>query len=242
MRYLLLCCLLLLFSCTPKETVLSGKDIITRSIQKHDPKKQWATAKIKIRTQEPRLQTPTRYSIVKLDNATGAFSLHRNRDHYISNHLIDSVGNAVTFLDHKIVTDTTLIKKYRLEPKRNSRYRRYFQSFTGFPMSLQIEKFEKLDSIGNTTETVFNNIDSYKVTVALKEPMFSKHMNVYFAKKDFRMIGIDMISLEEPTKGERIYFEGSIQIQSFTLARYKHWHDLSSGEYLGSDIIVKEIK
>lgn len=241
MRYLLLYCLLFLFSCTPKDTVLSGKDIIAKSIQKHDPKNQWSSLNIHIRTQEPRINFPTRYSIVKLNNETGAFSLKRDRENSVSTHIIDDKGNPITYLDNNITTDTTLIKNYRLDPNRNFTYRRYYQSFTGLPMSLNIKKFEILDSISNATETIFNNIASYKVSVELNKAMFSKLMNLYFSKKDYTLIGVEMVSSESPDKGERLYFEGSFTIGDVTIPRYKHWHDFS-GEYLGSDIIVKELK
>jgi hypothetical protein len=228
---------MLFFSCSPKKE-LSGEDIITKSIQKHDPKNKWSTTEFNIRTQEPRVQNPSRYSIVKLNNRTGAFSLHRNRDHFVSNHLIDSTGNAITFLDGNRITDSLLIKKYRLDPSRNFGYRRYYQSLMGLPMSLHVEK---LDSIGVVSEVLFNNIECYKVPVILTKPMFAKHWNLFFSRNDFSMIGLEMVFPNDPNKGERLFFEGNITLKGITFPRYKHWHELS-GEYAGSDIIVKELK
>lgn len=238
MRYILLCFVLALASCGTNETNLSGKDIIAKSIQKHDPDSKWSTAEIHLRIQEPRLQNPVRYSEVTLNNTNGAFSLHRNREDHVSNHVIDKDGNAITYLDGEIITDTLLIKKYRLDPSRNFVYRRYYQSLMALPMSLHIEK---LDSIGNTSQVTFNNIESYKVPIELGKPMFSKHWNLYFSKDDFSMIGIEMIFPDDPNKGERLYFEGSIDLNGVSIPRYKHWHELS-GAYAGSDIIVKELK
>lgn len=238
MRLTTLFCLLLLWGCNSKKQNFTGKNIISKSIQKHDPNNEWPTADIHLRIQEPRIQNPVRYSEIKLNNATGVFSLLRNREKAVSNHLIDASGNASTLLDGKIITDTTLIKKYRLDPKRNFGYRRFYQSLMGLPMSLHIEK---LDSIGKVSETVFNNIESYKVPVELAKPMFSKHWNLYFSKDDFSMIGLEMVFPNNPNKGERLFFDGTISIKGITIPRYKHWHELS-GEYSGSDIIIKELK
>lgn len=238
MRYLFLCFIVLLASCNSNNNDLSGQQIIEKSIQKHDPYSKWATAEVHLRIQEPRLQNPVRYSEITLDNKNGAFSLHRNREDHVSNHVIDDNGNTITYLDGNIVTDTLLIKKYRLEPSRNKSYRRFYQSLMGLPMSLGIEK---LDSVGGVSQVVFNSIESYKVPVELEKPMFSKHWNLYFSKDDFSMIGIEMIFPEDPNKGERLFFEGSIDLDGVTIPRYKHWHELS-GEYAGSDIIVKSLK
>jgi len=192
---------------------------------------------LNLRIQEPRLQNPVRYSVVKLNNKTGAFSLHRNRDNHVSNHIIDNQGNASTFLDGNVITDTLVIKKYRLDPSRNFGYRRFYQSLMGLPMSLHIEK---LDSIGDVSEVVFNGLQSYKVPVVLEKAMFSKHWNLYFSQNDFSMIGLEMVFPDDLKKGERLLFEGNINLKGINIPRYKHWHELS-GEYSGSDIIVKEI-
>lgn len=237
MRYILLCSILFLWSCNSQDQKLSGESIIKKSIQKHDPNNLWPDVRLNLRIQEPRIQNPVRYSIIELNNANDAFSLHRNRDEHVSNHIIDSEGNATTLLDGKIVTDTTLIKKYRLDPSRNFGYRRFYQSLMGLPMSLHIEK---LDSIGDVSQVVFNSIQSYKVPVELEKSMFSKHWNLYFSTLDFSMIGLEMVFPDDPTKGERLLFEGSVNLKGINIPRYKHWHELS-GQYSGSDIIVKEL-
>lgn len=238
MRYIILCFILVLASCASNETDLSGKEIIAKSIEKHDPNGKWPTTELHFRIQEPRLQNPVRYSDVALNNKNGAFSLFRNREDHVSNHIIDNKGDAITYLDGKIITDTLLIKKYRLEPSRNTGYRRFYQLLMGLPMSLHIEK---LDSVGNVSRVLFNSVDSYKVPIILEKPMFSKYWNLYFAKDDFSMIGMEMIFPDDPSKGERLFFDGSIDLDGIIIPRHKHWHELS-GAYSGSDIIVKNLK
>ncbi len=238
MRYLVLCFILVLASCASNETNPSGKDIIAKSILKHDPDSKWPTAELHLRIQEPRLYNPVRYSDVTLNNKNGAFSLYRNREDHVSNHIIDNEGTAITYLDGEIISDTLLIKKYRLEPSRNTGYRRFYQLLMGLPMSLHLEK---LDSIGDASQVLFNSVDSYKVPIALEKPMFSKHWNLYFSKADFSMIGIEMIFPDDLSKGERLFFDGSIDLDGIIIPRHKHWHELS-GAYSGSDIIVKDLK
>lgn len=237
MKYLSFFFLLILFNCTEK-SVLTNTEILEKGIKKHDPKNEWKTAKINVHIQEPRIKKPERYSIVKLNNQTGSFELQRNRDTSISKHNIDENGISKTLLDDKISTDSLLIQKYRLDPKRNFGYKRFYQILLGLPMSLQDEKITLID---NVEEIIFNDKNAYKLSVELKKPMFSKNWNLYFSVDDFTLLGIEMVFLDDKTKGERLFFDSEIKIGEMILPRMRHWHKLDN-TYSGSDVILEEIK
>ncbi|MCF2874807.1 MULTISPECIES: DUF6503 family protein [unclassified Tenacibaculum] len=222
-------------ACGTKETKLEGKLLIEKSNQFHDKNEKWSNAVLKIHIQEPRVGNYKRYSVVSLDNKNNTFELQRNRDHHISTHKVTHKGN-LTLLNDSIVTDSILIKKYRLEPNRNGRYHRFYKVLLGLPMSLKNETFV----IGKAEKATFNNKESYIVPIELKEPLFSKNWNLYFSLKDYKMIGLEMIFPNEPTKGERLIFEGTFQIDDMILTRIRHWRELNN-EYAGSDIIVDSI-
>ena len=76
MKYLLSFFLLIFFGCAEKPT-LTNNDILEKGIHKHDPNKKWKSAKINVRIQEPRVQNPKRYSIVKLNNENGSLQCFR---------------------------------------------------------------------------------------------------------------------------------------------------------------------
>lgn len=237
MRIIAVVCSLFLLSCAPKKEPLSAEEIIEKSIQFHDANKQWNSVNFSAHLQEPRVGNPKRFSVITLNNQDNSFELKRNRDHHISTHKVDKNGDASTLLDDAIVTDSILIKKYRLEPERNINYHRFYKVMLGLPMSLS----ENIQEVKGIEEVAFNNQEAYKIEVELKEPLFSKNWYVFFSQKECKVLGIEIFFPNDSNKGERLVFEGEFAINEIKIARMKHWYDLNN-EYLGSDIIISELK
>ena len=236
-------CLLLLIiltaSCqtnnnTPK--VLNGAELIQKSIEVHDPNNNWQDLVLNIRTQEPRVGNPGRFSEVKLNNKTGAFEMIRNREQHLSKHIIDENGNATTLLDNSDSYPDSLIAKYRLQPERNQRYRNFYQTMYRLPMSL------KIDTIFSAEEAMFNNTSCYKISLQLEEEVFSKYWDIFLEKDSYIYKGMEITFPDEPEKGERLYFNGEAIIDGVKIPRTRHWHELSDDAYMGSDILVKELE
>lgn len=230
--------ILIFLSCSvdQKEKSLDGKEIINKSIINHDPSGNWSELKLSIHIQEPRLNNPLRYSIIKLNNRDNSFELIRNRGNSLSKHVIDENGISKVYLDDSEEIAKDLVEKYRLNPERNERYRSFYKMMYGLPMSLNEEIIHEVGSVGNST---YNNVDCYKIPIKLKEEMFSKDWIIYISKDNFDFKGMEIIFQDDKTKGERLYFDGSILINGIKIPRVRHWHELDD-RYSGSDIIVKE--
>jgi hypothetical protein len=237
MRYYLFFLVLLFLSCETSETQYSGEEVLQKSIQKHDPNGDWNKAEFALRIQEPRTQNPERFSEVYINNKNNSFSLKRNRGDKIATYSMNSNGITTVLLDDEIVQDTALIKEYLLQHNRVTRYQKFYQILLGLPMSLNDEVLKSIDQVLDVT---FNSKKSYKVSVQLKEPMFSDHWNLFISEEDFTLMGIEMVFPDDPEKGERLYFEKSIQLKNFHIPRIRHWYNLKD-EYAGSDVIVKKL-
>ena len=159
----------------------------------------------------------------------------RNRGEKIASYGINAKGITTVLLDNKVVEDSLSIKKYMLQPRRVKSYQNFYQMLLGLPMSINEHTIAEFNSI---SKTIFNEKLSYKVQIKLKEPMFSDVWNLFVSEDDFTLLGIEMIFPEDPTKGERLYFEKTIQIGEITIPRIRHWYELND-TYSGSDVIVK---
>ena len=259
--YIFICCVLF-SSCnesgkTEKEpwienNKLTGESILEKSIQFHDKNNEWETANFKVIIEEPRIGNQFRHSQVALNNKTNYFKLQRNRGDSISTHISQN-GNYSSLLNGQFITDSLLIKKYRLEPNRNKGYHRFYKMFLGLPMSLAYEnkKIKQLEEVN------FNSIRSYKITLELeesiaggtilnaiksfknrKESLFSKDWILYIAKNDFRLIGLEMIYPDDLKAGGRIIFKDQFNINNISIPRIRHWRDLDN-TYRGSDILME---
>ncbi|MEM7486925.1 MAG: DUF6503 family protein [Bacteroidota bacterium] len=220
-----------------QEPKLHGKSILAKAITVHDSLGIWQTVKLNLHIQEPRLSNPHRYSILKLDNSKNTFELSRNRGEHISKHIIESDGNSIVLLDDKVEMDTMLIKKYRLDASRNVGYKNFYQLLYGLPMSLE----NRIERILQTANSDFNDESCYEVAIQLKNPIISKFWNVHISKADMTLKGIDIVFPNEPEKGDRLYFEGIIEIDGIKIPRIRHWHELKDDSYSGSDLILKEL-
>lgn len=221
-----------------QKKIESGYTILQKSIQAHDPGNKWSTTNLHVHIQEPRLSNPHRYSIIRMNNKEHSFELSRSRGQYISKHFIDKEGISTTLLDNAIITDSTLVRRYRLQPERNFNYQKFYQQLLGLPMSLN---HATIDSLGTVSKEVFNKTDSYKIALILKEAVFSKYWNVYISQDEYTILGIEIRFPEDTSKGERLYFTGVIHINGIKIPRIRHWYEYSDHTYSGSDIIVKTI-
>ena len=240
MKYLLISISLVLLSCKEEapHSSLSSIDIMNKSIQFHDPKGEWDSTPLALHIEEPRIGNPTRYSELNLDKAKGTFHLLRHRNGHFSTHIVDAEGALEVYLDNEVVTEDSIVKKFRLDPERNLRYQYSYEQMLGLPMSL----LEGENTFGPVEEVHYNQIAAYKIPVDLEKALFSKQWNIYIAKSTYAYLGMDLLSEEDPQGGERLYFEGIFLIKSMKLPRHKHWHYLSSDDYLGSDMIIKVLE
>ena len=55
------------------------------------------------------------------------------------------------------------------------------------------------------------------------------------------LLGIEIIFPDDPTKGDRLIFENTLEINGINIPRIRHWFELRNNDYSGSDMIMKEI-
>ena len=243
-NYLLLLFVGLFLSCSEQQekehasAPMEATEILKKSQSIHDPNGEWDKLQWAVHIQEPRIGNPARYSKVRLNNANGAFELIRNREQHISKHVIDEKGEAKIYLDDSEEIADSLVEKFRLKPKRNAGYRDFYQLMYGLPMSLGEEIIVKM---GEAELKDFNGMECYKIPIELKEAMFSKNWLVYIAKDSFKLKGVEVVFPEDESKGERLYFEGEVNLQGVRIPRIRHWHEYASDDYSGSDIVLKEL-
>ena len=217
---------------------MDGKEILSKSILNHDPNSKWNELELSLHIQEPRTGNPSRYSILELSNQENSFELIRNRDSSLSKHIIDKDGISKVYFNGSEEIEQEIVERYRLKPERNKMYRDFYRMMYGLPMSLNEKAVKEYGEIENC---IYNNQNCYKIPIELEEEMFSKNWIVYISKKEFEFKGMEIIFPEDNTKGEKLYFEGSISIDGIKIPRIRHWYELANGMYSGSDIIMNEL-
>lgn len=240
MKYLLICCtFLVLSSYTTPNKCKNSTYLLEQSKKYHDPNESWSQLDWKFHIQEPRTQNPARYSMVSLNNQNGTFELLRSREQSISAHKIDASGNAEVLLDGSKDFPEELEKKYRLNAARNQGYRKFYQMMYGLPMSLTDDLITEIKA----AETViFNKEEAYKIQIQLKEAMIGQYWRIFLSTKSHKVIGLEIVGEENAVAGERLFFDGEFNYKGIQIPRIRHWYDIETEAYSGSDIILKELE
>jgi hypothetical protein len=211
--------------------------ILQKSQEIHDPQGVWDKAELSIYVQEPRLQNPLRYSVLSLNNRTGAFSLIRDSEMGEVERIIDEDGNASVLLNGSSQIDEDVIQKYRLGAERNAGYQSFYKRIYGLPMSVNENMWLYIEDAETTT---LEGQEVYKIKIELKEAMISKHWELFISTKDYTLVALKFNHSEAPDRPDEIIrFDGEYSIDGITIPRFRHWYHEESGDYRGSDIIVK---
>ena len=216
---------------------LTAQRVLEKTIRKYDPENKWPVLSLKAHIQEPRPSVPHRYSVITMNAATGYFRMERNREEKIATYISETDGSRQVLIDGKDDFPEDWREKYRLDPELVPRYHRSYRTFYGLPMSLNDNLIEEIRAM---TKVTFNHRPAYQLDVSLRESLFTKDWRIFIARDDFTLLGLEMHTVEEgKVTGEKLVFEGTVAVDGLTIPRMKHWYDLASGSYSGTDLLLK---
>lgn len=222
---------------TPPYRCQNSSYILDQSKKQQDPEGAWPVAGLSFHIQEPRPQTPQRFSKLRLDNRTGAFSLIREYEPGTIERIIDEKGNAEILLNGSPDISEELRKEYRLNNESNFGYRSFYQTINGLPMSLTANKWL---NISDAQTMNFDGREVYSIQLELKEPMISKYWTLMIAADNYNLVALRFRHEDSADQeDELIIFDGDYRLDSMTIPRFRHWYLFDSREYLGSDVILK---
>ena len=219
-----------------QDSVQKASEILELIKQKYDPESNWDTTKLNIHIQEPRVQNTARFSVLRLDNNSGSFSLNREYDVGTVERIITENMRAEVLLNGSSGMSEEIKAEYGFMSERNFGYRTFYQLMYGLPMSLTEDIVEELGDIESAN---FAGRDVYSISIELREVIISKHWKLLIDKIDHTLIAL--IFERSGTQGEMIVFDGTFTWDRITTPRFRHWYETGSGEYLGSDVIVKDL-
>lgn len=228
-----------LLACYNGGPQVSGGELLQKSIAHHDPGGRWANLALDIHIQEPRVGNYARWSRVHWSDSL-MFQMDREVDGHRLTYRCKDNNNITLFndnmLDHR--ADTALIKQYRLQSDRVDLYHDFYKTLIGLPMSLP----DRIKTFTEVKQTNYNGIDAHAIGVILNKPLFSDRWVLYVARDDHRYLGMEIIDNNNSNDGERLYFTEWYDHRGVKLARVRHWYDRASGDYSGTDIILKHIR
>jgi len=100
-----------------------------------------------------------------------------------------------------------------------------------------------IENISKPQKLIFQGKIVYAVNIELIEPVISKNWQLIVDRENYSLIGLKFVHSEASVQqDEMILFKGKYTWNGITIPRFRHWYEVESGKYLGSDIVVRPLK
>ena len=214
---------------------ITGKQLLEKAINFHDPNGNWETFKgtIFVTMQTPK--SPKRVSEITIDLPKQFFSVKaisgkKNTEYSIDKDSVQIVFNGVKNPPEEI------LKKNRLSKSRAKMYQNYYTYLYGLPMKLKdpgaiIHDVVMLDK--------FKGDNYYVLKVTYDKKVGKDTWYFYFDTETYQMEYYQFFHDESKNDGEYISLDGLEVINGIKIPKIRAWYMNKDEKYLGTDILSK---
>jgi hypothetical protein len=223
-------------SAQAQEQLISGDELLKRSISFHDPNGQWAKIRVELVIDQEMPNGSVRPSNVILDNIAGEFELSFIRDSHLFTWKVDGRDSTESFMDYRIITDSIASDTLGLKPDRARRWRNYYSYIYGLPMKLT-DSGTKIDQRVTTTQFDGEEVLALKVTY---EANVGKDIwYFYFNPNTYALQGYRFYHNEAINDGEYILINGLEISKGMRIPKDRAWYTNAENKWLGTDRFIK---
>ena len=208
-------------------------ELLEKSIDHHDPDRQWYTSNHSIEMLSRRPSGDDRYTTVLLHHNEVTFGMEMERDGLtIETSLKD--GECTATVDGTTEFTEEQAEKYRLNCDGITRWRDYHGYMLGLPMVLK-DPGTILDPEAKQIKFMDRDVIALKVTY--DPDVGGDTWYFYLDPETYALIGCRFYHDESKNDGEYLTFEGEISYGNFRLPKVRKWYYNNNGEFLGEDEI-----
>ena len=225
--------LLLLFSSIISfSQEITGKELLDKAIQFHDPNNNWVTFKGELLVTMETPKNAPRKSEIKINLPKEYFSVTAKRDKIITNFTLSKNEFKTSFNGDENPPEE-IKKKYNLNKERANLYKNYYTYLYGLPMKLKDDgtiihqKVEK----GN-----FKGKEYLILKVTYNKEIGKDTCYFYFNPKTYAM-EVYQFFKEAKDSGEYILLSGLEIINGVKMPKKRVWYYNKDDKYLGTDIL-----
>ncbi len=235
MRYILLFSFLFSFSSAIHSQSISAEEIIRRSIEYHDPQGKLLKKNVRLFLTETRPNGSDRKSEVSFHIKKEKFEMNQHiDDHNIISRL--DKGEASFLVDGTSEFSNETSEKYRLNEKRLTMMKNYYQYLWLMPLKLNDEG----TNLNPTVKTVdFFGKESLEIRVTYDPSVGGDVWYFYFNPESFALQGYRFYHEEEKNDGEYILLDEETTFENVRLPKQRKWYTHKEDKFLGADILDK---
>ena len=212
-------------------------EIIQRSIEFHDPQKQWGTALHEINLLEKRPKGSDRQTKLRFDLQQSFFQMQQTREGHKIIASWHGPKEVKLTIDGDPNPDDELIEKFRLHPDRIMLLKNYYIYLYGLPMKLN-DPGTRIDQ--RTRDTTFQGQNVYAIRVTYDQNVGDDIWYFYFDKGSYALVGYQFFHDEAARDGEYITLENLAPVGRMKISQARKWYTNDANKFLGEDLIVPQ--
>ena len=216
-----------------KAQTLSSTELLERSINFHDPHKNWSSFKgmLQITMQTP--EKSDRISEIVINLPEEYFKLIEKRDDYIMQHIMDKEECFLTLNDRSDFSDEDA-KKHRLTCERTETMKNYYTYLYGLPMKLRDPGTIIHPGVSSKT---FKGKKYLVLKASYEKEVGGDVWYFYFDPKTYAMEIYQFYHDEAKNDGEYILLEGLYEVSGIKMPSIRTWYYNKNDAYLGTDTL-----
>lgn len=224
------------FSLIAQSNLLTAKEVLTKSIEYHDPKGKWENGKFDLKLKESRPNGAFRETELLINNKQQIFELSQKRDNrLISRHVKGE--QCENRLDGSSTFSKEEGEKFRLDCAYSTRMKDYYVYLYGLPMKLKDPGTILKEEV---TPKDFQGTKLLEIKVTYDPEVGADTWYFYFDPSTYALSGYRFYHDESKNDGEYILLTGEEPIGSLRLPKTRAWYTHKEDKLLGTDELVKK--
>ena len=212
---------------------ITGKELLKKAIQYHDPTTKWETFKGTLFVTMETPKNPNRDSEIQIDLPNQVFSVKAKSGKNTSEYHINKEQIQIVFNGEKNPSEETL-KKNRLSEERAKMYQNYYTYLYGLPMKLKDEGTIIHDKVVRKT---FKGKQYLVLKATYTKEVGEDIWYFYFNPKTYAMEVYQFFHDESKNDGEYILLTEEETINGIKMPKKRAWFMNKDHKYLGTDIL-----
>ena len=214
---------------------LSGKQLLEKAIQYHDPNESWESFNGTLFVTMEIPKNPNRDSEIRINLPEEYFYVKASKGENTTEYTVNKGNCKISFNGEENLSDT-ILKEHKLSCDRANLYKNYYTYLYGLPMKLKDNGTIIHDKVERKT---FKGKEYLVLKVTYDEKVGSDTWFFYFNPKTYAM-EVYQFFKEKPDSGEYILLSDEVVVNGIKMPKNRVWYYNKNDGYLGTDILTNK--
>ena len=214
---------------------LSGKQLLEKAIQYHDPNESWESFNGTLFVTMETPKSPNRDSEIRINLPEEYFYVKASRGENTTEYTVNK-GNCKISFNGEENPSEKILKEHKLSCDRANLYKNYYTYLYGLPMKLKDNGTIIHDKVERKT---FKGKEYLVLKVTYDEKVGSDTWFFYFNPKTYAM-EVYQFFKEKPDSGEYILLSDEVVVNGIKMPKNRAWYYNKNDGYLGTDVLTNK--